>query len=66
MKIPVTYLKKSGKIVKKNGHKVPYIATTGCAKGHWFGKYVADYTTSFDSAIESTQTVELVVPCKKK
>ena len=63
--IPVTYLKKNGKIVKKKGKKVPYIATTGCAAGHWFGKYVADYTTSFDSAIESSQTVELTVPCKK-
>ena len=63
--IPVTYLKKSGKIVKKKGHKVPYLATTGCAAGRWYGKYVADYTTSFDSAIESSQTVNLTIPCKK-
>ena len=65
LNIPVKYLKKSGKYVKKKGHKVPYLATTGCAAGHWFGKYVADYTTTFDSAIESTQTVNLTIPCKK-
>ena len=66
MKIPVTYLKKNGKIVKKKGKKIPYIATTGCKTGKWYGKYVADYTTSFDSSIESSQTVELTVPCRKK
>ena len=63
--IPVNYLKKSGKIVKKKGKKIPYLATTGCAAGRWYGKYVADYTTSFDSAIESSQTVNLTIPCKK-
>ncbi len=44
--------------------KIPLIASTSCPKGGWKFKYVADYTTTFDSAIESTQTVEGSVPCK--
>jgi hypothetical protein len=42
---------------------VPYIATTGCTGGNWYVKFVADYTTSFDGTIESTQTVEATQPC---
>lgn len=65
LNIPAKFLKKNGKFVKKKGQRVPFIATTGCAKGSWKGKAVLQYTTSFDSAIESTQTVETSVPCKK-
>lgn len=66
MKIPVQYLKKSGKFVKRKGKRIPLLATTGCANGSWMGKYVAEYTTTFDSAIDSTQTVEVSVPCRKR
>ncbi len=62
--IPVTYLKKNGKFVLKKKKKIPYIATTGCKSGHWMGKYIAEYTTSFDGSIESSQTVTTSVPCK--
>lgn len=62
--VPVQYLKRGGRFVKRRGRRIPYIATTGCAKGAWTGVYVAQYTTSFDSAIESTQTVKVSVPCR--
>jgi hypothetical protein len=61
--VPVQYLKKGGRFVKRKGQRIPYIATTGCAAGKWTGKYVAQYTTSFDGTIESSQTVEVSVPC---
>jgi hypothetical protein len=61
--VPVQYLRRGGSYVRRRGQRIPYIATTGCAAGRWTGKYVAQYTTSFDSAIESTQTVEVSVPC---
>ena len=66
LNLPVKFLKKGGKFVKKKGQRIPYIATTGCATGSWKGKAVLQYTTTFDSAIESTQTVETSVPCKKR
>lgn len=67
LNIPAKYLKKNGKFVKKkNGQRVPYIATTGCATGKWSGKAVLQYTTTFDSAIDSTQTFDSAVPCKKR
>jgi hypothetical protein len=62
--VPIQYLKRGGRYVKrKNGQRIPYIATTGCRDGHWMAKYVAQYTTSFDGSIESSQTVEDSVPC---
>lgn len=64
-KIPAKFLKKKGKFVKRKGQRIPYIATTGCATGSWTGKFIAQYTTSFDSVIESQQEVEVSVPCKK-
>ena len=65
LNIPVKYLKKSGKYVKKkNGQRIPYIATTGCKTGTWAGKAVLDYTTTFDGAVESTQTINVSTPCK--
>ena len=64
LSIPVKYLKKKGKFVKKKGQRIPFIATTGCATGKWSGKAVLDYTTTFDGAVESTQTVDVSVPCK--
>jgi len=64
LKIPVKYLKKSGKFVKKKGQRIPYIATTGCKTGTWAGKAVLDYTTTFDGAVESTQTINVSTPCK--
>jgi hypothetical protein len=67
LSIPAKYLKKKGKFVKKkNGQRVPYIATTGCATGKWSGKAVLQYTTTFDGAVESTQTIDVSVPCKKR
>lgn len=63
--VPLQYLKKSGKFVLKKKKKIPYIATTGCSTGKWSGRFIAEYTTTFDSAIESTQTVDIDVPCKK-
>ena len=54
--VPVQYLKRGGRFVRRRGQRIPYIATTGCAAGSWKGRYVAQYTTSFDGAIESSQT----------
>jgi hypothetical protein len=65
MNVPIQFLKRGGRFVKRRGQRVPYIATTGCATGSWKGKYVAEYTTSFDGSIESTQTVESSVPCRR-
>ncbi len=61
--IPLQYLKKGGRFVKRRGQRVPYIATTGCSTGDWYVKFVGEYTTSFDGSIESTQTVEATQPC---
>jgi hypothetical protein len=44
--------------------RVPLIASTSCPKGGWKFKYVADYTTTYDGAIESTQAVETTIACK--
>lgn len=63
--VPAQYLKRHGRDVLRRGRRIPYMATTGCASGRWLGRYVADYTTSFDSAIESTQSVDVAVPCRK-
>lgn len=61
--IPVQYVTK-GKGKKKK--KIPLLATNSCPpSGQWKFKYVADYTTTFDSAIESTQTVETTQKCTK-
>ena len=64
LNIPVKYLKKSGKYVKKKGQRIPYIATTGCKTGTWAGKAILDYTTTFDGAVESSQTINVSTPCK--
>lgn len=45
--------------------RVPLVASTSCPKGGWKFRYVADYTTTFDGAIESTQTVDTTVPCRR-
>lgn len=66
MTIPRQYLKRNGRFVKRKGKRIPLLATTGCKGGSWKGKYVAEYTTSFDSTIESTQTVEVSVPCRTR
>lgn len=44
--------------------KIPLIASTTCPKGGWKYKYVADYTTTYDGAVESTQTVEGSIKCR--
>lgn len=63
--VPRQYLRRGGRYVLRHGQRIPYIATIGCAAGHWNGRYVAQYTTSFDSTIESTQTVGVSVPCTR-
>jgi len=61
--IPVQYVTK-GKGKKKK--KIPLLATNSCPpSGLWKFKYIADYTTTFDSAIESSQTVETTQKCTK-
>lgn len=57
-KIPVQFVKKGKK-------RIPLLATTSCPAGGWKFRYQADYTTTFDGAIASSQTVDTVVPCKK-
>ena len=58
-KIPVQYVTRKGK-------KIPLLASTSCpASRQWKFKYIADYTTTFDGAIESTQTIETTTPCTK-
>ena len=60
--IPVQYVTK-GKGKKKK--KIPLLATTSCpASKQWKFRYTADYTTTFDGAIESSQTVDTLVTCK--
>lgn len=46
-----------------NGTAIPLVSTSGCPAGGWPSKYVADYTMTFDSAIESSQTVTTRQPC---
>ena len=59
--IPVQYVTKGTGKKKK---KIPLLATTSCPpSGQWKFKYIADYTTTFDSAIESSQTVETTQKC---
>jgi hypothetical protein len=59
--IPVQYVTKGSGKKKK---KIPLLATTSCPpSGLWKFKYIADYTTTFDSAIESSQTVETTQKC---
>ncbi len=58
-KIPVQYVTK-GKGKKK---KIPLLASTSCPAGGWKFKYVADYTTTYDATVESTQTVETIQKC---
>lgn len=68
--IAAQYLKKNGSYVRersgiRKGQRIPYIATTGCTGGRWYAKYIADYTTAFDGAIESSQTVTASQRCLK-
>jgi hypothetical protein len=68
-RIPVQYVTRtSTKRVRGKKRKVrtrvPLIASTSCPKGGWKFKYVADYTTTYDGAIESTQAVETTIACK--
>ena len=61
--IPLQYARRAGRPLIRRGRRVPYLATTGCTGGSWHAKFTADYTTSFDSAIESSQTVAVQQPC---
>ncbi len=48
--------------------RIPYIATTGCRSGFWRGQFTAGYTTALPvdpSNIDSRQTVDVRVPCRK-
>ncbi len=64
--VPVQYLRRGGRHVLRRGRRIPYIATTGCAKGFWAGRYTAFYTTSFDGSIESSQVVDVRLPCRRQ
>ncbi len=61
--IPLQYARRAGRHLLRGGRRVPYLATTGCTGGSWHAKFTADYTTSFDGAIESSQTVAVQQPC---
>ena len=61
--IPLQYARRAGRDLRRQGRRVPYLATTGCTGGSWHAKFTADYTTSFDGAIESSQTVAVQQPC---
>lgn len=68
--IPVQYLKRHGSYARwrsgiRKGQRIPYIATTGCSGGRWYAKYIAEYTTVFDGAIESSQAVTSSQRCLK-
>jgi len=57
--IPVQYVTRKGK-------KIPLLSSVSCpADGKWKFKYTADYTTTFDGAIASSQTVETSQACTK-
>lgn len=68
-KIPAQYVTRT-KTKKVKGKKrriktrIPLIASTSCPVGGWKYKYIADYTTTFDGAIDSSQTVEGSIKCK--
>lgn len=57
---PVQYAASNGVPLLRNGQKIPYIATSNSCTGF---KYVANYTTTFDSAISGSQTVESPSTC---
>ena len=59
---PRQYVTRTSNGVKR---KVPLIASTSCPKGGWKYRFVADYTTSFDGAVESAQTVNGSQKCKR-
>lgn len=61
--IPLQYARRGGRFLLRHGRRVPYVATTGCTGGSWHAKFTADYTTSFDGSIESSQTVAVEQPC---
>lgn len=61
--IPLQYARRGGRFLLQRGRRIPYLATTGCTGGSWHAKFRAEYTTSFDSAIESSQTVAVQQPC---
>ena len=66
--LPAKYLKKNGKYVRSRGKRIPYIATTGCSKGSWNGRFNATYTTAIPvdpSSTDSSQTVDVRVPCSR-
>lgn len=56
--VPVQYVKKGKK-------KIPLLASTQCPAGGWKFRYQADYTTTYDGAIASSQTVDTVQKCTK-
>jgi hypothetical protein len=51
--------------VKKGKKRYPLLASTSCPAGGWKFRYNADYTTTFDGAIASSQTVDVVQKCTK-
>lgn len=61
--VPLQYARRGGRYLIRSGRRVPYIATTGCTGGSWYAKFVGEYTTTYDGAIESRQTVEVNQPC---
>lgn len=77
--IPKSYLKRGGRYVYRTARvrqggrtvpkrvRIPYIATTGCRNGAWKGQFTAGYTTTLPvdpSNIDSSQTVDVLVPCR--
>lgn len=66
--LPASYLKKQGRYVRSKGKRIPYIATTGCSGGSWNGRFTGTYTTAIPvspSTVDSTQTVDVKVPCSR-
>jgi hypothetical protein len=61
--VPIQYARRGGRFLVRRGQRVPYIATTGCTGGNWWAKFVGEYTTSYDGAIDSRQTIEVTQPC---
>ncbi len=51
--------------VKKGKKKIPLISSTLCPAGGWKFRYQADYTTTYDGAIASSQTVDMIQKCTK-
>lgn len=56
--VPVQYVRRGKK-------KIPLLASTMCPAGGWKFRYQADYTTTYDGAIASSQTVDTVQKCTK-